>query len=135
MPYRADSDKANDGTSHLEDASEAATALGVIVIPHETAEGVVHVCRALSGLVVIVTGPEQGRDQSRMTSPSFAPLPLDRIVRDIRTFVRGLIVCRLEAESGSDKSTTDDVLSADMTRAVTVVAQGGWQALLDKLDA
>lgn len=118
----------SNSTLSSDDDRAIAEALGVAVIPHETAEGVIHVCRALGGLTVIAEGAKPAPPCGSV------PLPLDQVVRDIRTFVRGVMVLRLEEAAEREREVGDTTFSSETARGVTVVESGGWQALLSKLD-
>ncbi|ORY82884.1 hypothetical protein BCR35DRAFT_303505 [Leucosporidium creatinivorum] len=100
------------------------------IIPHETAEGAIHVVRALAGTVVFANGDlpsestetEQADDgQGSSSQGSMESLPLSRLIKDTRTFVRGVLV--VKGDGGEPLG--------DESRGVAEVQ--GWEELVARL--
>jgi hypothetical protein len=86
------------------------------LIPHETPEGVIHVVRALGGTVVFINGRLEAEEE-REGFADGVRIGVERLVRETRTFVRGVLVVNGEGKEELGKE----------AKGVSVVE--GWEEL------
>lgn len=99
------------------------------VLFHSTAQGVVHMARALGGTFITVRPGVAGLDppQNGETPIPAAELPMDKLVSDVKSFVAGVIVVCTAADVESHLRQ----LQEHPRQVVKVVP--GWQGLADAL--
>lgn len=93
---------------------------------HSQGEGIIHVARVLGGTFVTVLRDVEGEELPIGNEARLEGVDLDRLVKDVRTFVGGMIVVTKEG----GKQETVERLEQE-SRGVTVVE--GWEALVKVL--
>lgn len=97
-------------------------------IPHQTAQGVIHVIRALGGVVVFDNHPPDSDSEQVPPEPELeggtARVPLAQVIDEVKSFVKGMLVVQGQGEDQGRES---------LSSAAVEEVRGGWSGLEERL--